>query len=464
MGMDVQGSEFFANLRILCEVAARSRWHGKVLATRGERLALLHWRVVGRVEDAAGPAEVEYIGVVEVDATGRAVLNVLFDADALDAAYDELDERFAAGEASRFPEVTAAMRAFRQAFADRDWPALAAQLAPDMVVNDHRLLGWGVELGRETYIQAVRSLIDLAPDAYFRLDHVAVCARGYMVLTTWVGTRDGGAFESPSLVVADLDNRSTVRHFDQYDLEQWDEATRRFEALRSSAASDPLASLVQANAATAAIDRVQAAFDARDWPAMRAACAPDATFEDRRHHALISGDAEWWVADARGIAEATPDVSYRRRLVATAGPRVAIERVLWTGATRAGPVEVEYLRLVEVDDAGRIAAMIGFELEDWRAAHREAWNRWAAADPVTSAVIAPISEFVEALSDHDRVRMRAVLHDDLVVDDRRRVGQGVVEGADAYLDSLQVLWELAPDIQLERKLGLAHDRGGWVGI
>ena len=58
--------------------------------------------------------------------------------------------------------------------------------------------------------------------------------------------------------------------------------------------------------------------------------------------------------------------------------------------------------------------------------------------------------------------MRAVLADDLVVDDRRRAGLGRVDGADAYVESIAVLWNLAPDIQVDGRVGLALERHGLV--
>ena len=224
-GLDLEGGEVIAGLRIVYEIA-RSRWEGELLATRGERLALLRWRVKAEY-DASGPAEVGFVGLVEVDATGRWALHINFDLDALDAAYAELDDRYAAGEAASFGRVAAAMQGFRSAFASRDWDALAAQLAPELVVDDHRLLGWETLHGPAAYIQALRSLIDLAPDARFRLDHVTMSDRGYLVISTWVGTREGGAFEAPSLVVAELDGLGRIHRFDQYDMDQLDQARAR---------------------------------------------------------------------------------------------------------------------------------------------------------------------------------------------------------------------------------------------
>jgi hypothetical protein len=78
--------------------------------------------------------------------------------------------------------------------------------------------------------------------------------------------------------------------------------------------------------------------------------------------------------------------------------------------------------------------------------------------------VGPLVEFNEGFNDHDRARLRAVLADDFVAHDRRLVGPGEVAGADAYLDTLAVLWDLAPDIQLEPRFALAVERHGVVAV
>ena len=97
----------------------------------------------------------------------------------------------------------------------------------------------------------------------------------------------------------------------------------RYEALAAATPRDPLAALVRPNAATAALDRFVAAYEARDWAAVRALAADGARFEDRRRHALLSMDIDEEVADlARAAGE--EDSHYARTLVATAGDRIAL--------------------------------------------------------------------------------------------------------------------------------------------
>ena len=68
-----------------------------VLATRGERLALIRVRVSGRDPEAI---QNDALNIVEIDAEERIVGDVVFDLDDFDAAIAELDARYIAGEAA----------------------------------------------------------------------------------------------------------------------------------------------------------------------------------------------------------------------------------------------------------------------------------------------------------------------------------------------------------------------------
>ncbi len=208
-----------------------SALHRDTLATRGARLALTRVRV------ARGEGST-WLELVETDAGGEATALILFDDDDVDAAFAELDARYDRGEAAPYGHG-AMTRAFRRALAARDWDSLSTVLAPDLVVRDHRLLGWETLHGPRAYVEAVRSLAELAPDVRLRIDHVLqMCSRGVIYAPTWVGTRDGGAFEDPSMIVAEVDASHRIRRFDQYGVDQLDEARARFDAIASGAAPD----------------------------------------------------------------------------------------------------------------------------------------------------------------------------------------------------------------------------------
>src|SRR5262249_22838232 len=228
---------------------------------------------------------------------------------------------------------------------------------------------------------------------------------------------------------------------------------------RPDAARDALAALVKPNAATVARDRLEAAFEARDWAALRALFVADAKHEDRRRHVLVSTDLDGWIADRQRWACA--GVHQERRLVATVGDRVAIERIVATSGPPDGRSEMEYLSLMEVDESGRILAAVAFDPDDSRAAFAEAWARALAGD-AAAATLRPVSELGLGLNDHDPVRVRGAFADDLVVHDHRLAGLGLIEGADAYLESIAALWRLAPDDHIEVGFDLARERHGVV--
>jgi SnoaL-like protein len=189
------------------------------------------------------------------------------DPDKLDVATAELDARYAAGEAAGFSHVLATMRAFRDAFTRRDWDALEALMVPDLEIDDHRLLAWETLRGAATYVQALRSLVELAPDTRLRLDLVEMSQRGLLWIGAWVGTREGGAYEIPWITVSEHDASGIMLHFEVYDLDQLPDARARFAELA--------APRVIENAATDALDRFVRAWLACDWEALRACFAPE---------------------------------------------------------------------------------------------------------------------------------------------------------------------------------------------
>ncbi|MGH7860564.1 MAG: nuclear transport factor 2 family protein, partial [Candidatus Binatia bacterium] len=114
-----------------------------------------------------------------------------------------------------------------------------------------------------------------------------------------------------------------------------------------------------------------------------------------------------------------------------------------------GRVEIEILRLIEVDEEGRCVAVLLFDLEDAGEAQREAWARWVAAEPAVAPLVTVLSEHVDGWNEKDRDRLLLACAPDIIVEDHRRTGMGRLEGAEAYVESVAALWELAPDSIIE---------------
>jgi len=482
-----------------------------VLATRGNTLAMV--RAAVRVDrqdtgDLIGHGELAFVGVIEVNGDGDQIAMVQFDLNDLDAAYVELDDRYAAIAAASSRRTTLT-RAFTQAFAARDWHRLSTLLAPDLVVHDHRLLGWETLHGPAAYIDALRSLVDLAPDVQLRIDHTMMSGDRFLYVTTWVGTREGGPFESPSAILCELDGAGRIRQFDQYDLDRLDDVRARFAAsgaggesgstlrdgpevtgpphgdrkfplqddyqavrteeppsvggvskgafaTRSPAGPDPLR--IPPNAATRASDLYEEAREALDLEAIAAMCAPTMLFDDRRRGLRVTGDRETFIVSNRLII--SPRLRASRTVLATMGDHLALRHIRWTGTTADGVAfENENLSLMEVDAEGRIAAIISFDADDRRAASLEMFERYARGD---AAQLIPAAAFegIRAMNDHDVERLRALISDDFVFDDHRRTGIGRLEGAAASVASLAALLEQVQGLTIETLYTVATEKHG----
>ncbi len=437
----------------------------ELVATRGERLALMRFTMMLE-DETVGPSAIDSLLLVETDERGEIAAYDRWDLADEDAAWAELEARWEAGEGAQHPAHVAFRRAFNAALAHRDWDAVVACYAPDFVGEDHRLVSWGTLRG-PAFVAAFRTMVELAPDARLRWDHLRVSGQALIAEAIWLGTRDGGAFESPLVLVSLLGAHGKALRTDFYDPHHLDRALARFGEIAASTPSDPLAALAVPNAASAAMDRWQAAydvaFDTGDWEPMRALGATDFVLEDRRRFAQLSGDVELMIAASK--ERVAMGARLQQRLLGTAGDRIAIRNALWSGGPTDGPFEIEYLAVSEVDEADRITAILMFDLDDLRGAQREAWQRWFAIDPAAREIAEPIGALTDAFNEHDAAQFRALLADDLVVEDHRLAGLGRLDGADTYVASIVALWELAPDTRGEMGLRWpAFDRHGAITV
>ena len=93
-GRDVYIADNQAAVEVGAETISSS-----VIATRSERLALAHIRSFNR-GFLPGEFGAEMLSIAEIDTDERVVAAVVFDLDDIDAAYEELDARYLAGEAA----------------------------------------------------------------------------------------------------------------------------------------------------------------------------------------------------------------------------------------------------------------------------------------------------------------------------------------------------------------------------
>ena len=194
--------EWLTAARTLFAQLSHSHLRGELLATRGDRLALIraHWTTGG---GAVGPSEIVWLQLIETDADGRVVAEVSFDPDDVDAAYDEIDARFAAGEGAPHAEFLTAFSDYRRASAARDWETVARLLPEDFTLASHRrLVGSEAPIGRAEYLATRGRLDDLGLQGALRLDHLPhLSGTAAMAVMAWAGTVGGGEFEDGFVAV-----------------------------------------------------------------------------------------------------------------------------------------------------------------------------------------------------------------------------------------------------------------------
>ena len=104
-----------------------------VVATRGERLALSRIRSSKRGRDPVRFIA-EVLGIVEIDTDNRIVAAVEFDSDDIDAAFEELEARYLAGEAAAHAHTWSVIARTYAAFNRHE----ILSTTPDSVYIDHR--------------------------------------------------------------------------------------------------------------------------------------------------------------------------------------------------------------------------------------------------------------------------------------------------------------------------------------
>ncbi len=438
MRLRVPAADSLAQLRMMFEVS-HSRIVITPIATRGERLSLQRLLFGGDVDAAGGALAIDMLSLSELGDDGRVVELLLFDPSELDAAYAELDARFAAAEGA--PHMAFA-HAYRRAFAGRDWDAIAALYPPTFVEHDHRAIGvLGATRGAEAWMQD-RALVELAPDTAVRLDHIRVSSRGRLFQVTWMGSRDGAPYEIPFVVVTEVDEQGTQQRNDLYDPEQIDQARARFAELVAPAPSVERF----ANVATRALDRSNAAVGARDWEGFAALVAVGFRVHDRTRVGRFESGAAEWLAAIRPMVETTSGPP-TRDVLATRGERLALARIRWRGAAGdVGPSEVEWLQVIEVDERGDTLTLVSFDPNDVEAGYAELDARSRVCEETAHPRVAAYQDaFSRALASRDWATLTALHAPTLVAHDHRLVGWNVLRGPSAFVGALRAMVDLAPD-------------------
>ena len=359
------------NMRAIADLGATVTT-SDVIATRGDRLALVRIRVSIRDQEASA-FDFESLNIVEIDTDDRIAAIVTLDHDDIDSAFEELDARYRAGEAAGHAHTWSLIA---QAYAGFNRGELPAAVQ-DGITVDHRHVaamapGEGIEYFRASwelaaelsvYIESVHRLSDLG------------------AVFTHVGkgtSREGfeAEWRTVDIMTVDGDLISRGELFDEADL---DSALAKFEELH------PQAPTLE-NAASQVNQQFWNSFAARNWDGMAELLADDISTDDRRRvvNAGIQRGRDVEIENMRALADVGANMSVT--VIATRGKRLELSRLYTSNRDlQHGEFGIELLSVVEIDDDDRIAAGVIFDHDDIDAAFEELDARYLAGEATAHA-------------------------------------------------------------------------------
>jgi class 3 adenylate cyclase len=394
----------------------------EVIATRGERLVLTRVRAADRdTEENQNDA----LNIHEIDTGERITAAVVFDLDDIDAAFQELDARYLAGDAAAHAHTWSVITQGYAAFNRREVPAV------DWVTIDYRQ---ATPFEPSNMTPSVRTIWDLTPDLSIHIEAVHRLNNSGAVIThKGHGTSQEGfdaEWRAIDLLTVEGDRIGRCEVFDEADL---DAAIARFDQL-----SRPVRRLE--NAASQAYERIYAHFAVRDWETIREMMADAFSLDDRRR--VVNGG----VRHGRDVAiedlKAVADIGFTLTMVgvmAVRGARLALIRSRGSGPDPEA-IQDDAPIVIEIDADGRFAAVVAFDLDDFYAAIAELDARYLAGEAAPYArTWSVVAGAYAALNRHEL----AATTQDLVNIDHRR---GAAYAPGDLIPYIRAGWDLGQDI------------------
>lgn len=344
-----------------------------VVATRADRLVLT--RVGYSVSDEEpGAFHVDLLQIIETNEDERIAGIVTFEIDDVDAAFEELDARYLAGEASAHAHTWSLVAGMYAGLNRHEIPATT----PDLVNVDHRRVA---SMASGDLIAYTRASWNQLPDISFRVEAVhRLSDLGVLVTQAERGTSQEGfkaEWREIHLMTLEGDQFNRSELFDDTALEA---ALARFDEL-----SRPVTRLE--NPASRAFDRFNALLTARDWDAMAESIAEDVIHDNRRRvvSAGIQRGRDAQIANLRGVIDVGVS-NIEAVTIATRGDRLALSRSRVTGGGQQHEAfGIELLNVVQIDTYNRIAAAVQFDPDDIGAALEELDARYLAGEAAAHA-------------------------------------------------------------------------------
>jgi len=434
----------------------------EVLATLGDSLELWrHWISVSGLTDTAmqsfGLSDFEEIVIGEDDGNGRYRRFEIFPAHQLGQAIARLYERHAEILPDG-PERVRAMRIARTAgvmLGQPDLAATATVLAPDVEFSDLRTVGFGTLHGAEPVLQTISAMMDLSRDDSARIDDVLVLEPDALVVR-WTnrGTdvESGGAFERNLCQLWTFDSAGLLSRWQQFEVEHDTAALARFDALTTQPAVPRPGRRVRPNAATRNAELTWAAAAARDVEALTA--AHSAQVEVIHHPTGATYGATEVLALFRAVWR-TRNPTLVQESLATLGESLALVRRAYAhdGSDSTfgsvGAADADYVCLIEVDERGlakRSEIFAGDRLGDSIARLYERHAELLPEGEERTHAAAAAQSMASVRWSNDPGLLAAVLAPDFEGIDHRQLSTWSLRGANAYIEHLRALQEVADDI------------------
>ena len=360
------------DLRAVADVGVTNATSDAV-ATRGERLAVTHARF-SRSHEQPEAFHVDFLQLVVIDADERITAVAAFDVDDINAALEELDARYLAGEAAPYARTWSVITGSYAAINRHEQPALTQ----DWINVDHRR---ETAMGPGDLIAYIHAASDRDqdnnsyPESVHRLNNLGAVIT-YAARET---SQEGFNAEWRGLAVftleGDLINRCEV--FDEADL---DAAVARFEELQPQARR-----LENASSRMAALFLAQ--FAAGNWDSMAEMLIDDYFSDDRRRvvGAGLRHGRDAQMADMRAIADLWI-TNVTSTVIATRGERLALTRSGYSGRHQGSEAfRTDAVAVGEINADGRIAAAVVFDPDDIDAAFTELDARYLAGEAAAYA-------------------------------------------------------------------------------
>jgi ketosteroid isomerase-like protein len=314
--------------------------------------------------DSGGVFENRLCDVYRFDDDGRMSEAETFEAEQEAEALARFEALLGRGaEPARDPFDNAASRADRllfDRFNARDWPAIEALAAPDLVFDERRRMVRNT-CGRDVWLEQFRVLFDV-PASRFTTQLVATrgerLALNLHCFTGEVAGGGGPLAMDDHLVLHEVDRDGRIVAIVLFDLEDeyaaHTELDARFEAGEGAAYARTLA----------AWRRREHAMAIRDWDAFNATRSPGFVFRD--HRLLGFGTMNEGASLERlmpSLVDLAPDVRRRHEHIRLC-ERGILEHLTQFGTRDGGAFENVFLAVSELDAQDRTAAIDNYNVED----------------------------------------------------------------------------------------------------